>query len=75
MDVAAERVRELRRLFPQAGEAPVALMTLAEGLAAAGRHDEAIAALESLILEYPQSALTPIGRRTLAELREEVPKS
>jgi hypothetical protein len=31
--------------------------------------------LEQLIIEYPKSALTPIGRRRLAELREQVPSS
>ncbi len=53
----------------------MALVTLAEALAAKGRREEAIVLLEALILDYPESALTPLGRRRLAELREEVPRS
>jgi hypothetical protein len=51
------------------------MMTLAEELAVSGRLSEAIALLEDLILDYPESALTPIGRRRLAELKEEIPRS
>ncbi len=50
-------------------------MRLAEALAGDGRGLEAIALLEDLILRYPDSALTPVARRRLAELREEVPRS
>jgi TolA-binding protein len=74
----AEAEQVLRRIperYPRSGEAPVAMMTLAEELAVSGRLSEAIALLEDLILEYPESALTPIGRRRLAELKEEIPRS
>jgi hypothetical protein len=53
----------------------VALVALAESLAARGEREEAITLLERLILDYPESALTPLGRRRLAEIREEVPRS
>ncbi len=62
-------------LYPESGEAPLALMKLAEALAAVDRKDDAIVILETLIIDYPESALTPIGRRRLAELREELPRS
>lgn len=62
--------------YGETGEAPVALMTLAEGLSVdPARRIEAMEILESLILEYPNSALAPIARRRLAELREQVPHS
>ncbi len=70
-----EALRRIVERYPTAGEAPVALVTLAEALATRGRREEAIALLEALILDYPDSALTPLGRRRLAELREEVPRS
>lgn len=72
---AEEVLRRIVERYPAAGEAPVALVTLAESLAARDRREEAIALLERLILDYPESALTPLGRRRLAELREEVPRS
>ncbi len=75
LDTATATLQRLRDLYPEAGESPVAMMKVAEGLAAAGRRAEAIAILEQLIIEYSESALTPIGRRKLAELREEVPRS
>ncbi len=74
-DRAEEVLRRIVERYPAAGEAPVALVTLAESLAARDRREEAIALLERLILDYPESALTPLGRRRLAELREEVPRS
>ncbi len=72
---AEEALRRVIERYPTSGEAPVALVTLAEALAAKGRRKEAIVLLEALILDYPDSALTPLGRRRLAELREEVPRS
>ncbi len=68
-------LRRIPERYPESGEAPVALMDLAEALARADRKSDAIELLETLILDYPDSALTPIGRRRLAELKEEVPKS
>jgi len=68
-------LRRVPDLYPESGEAPLALMTLAEALTEVDRRDEAIAILETLIIDYPNSALTPIGRRRLAELNEEIPRS
>ncbi len=68
-------LRRVAERYPESGEAPVALVTLAEALAADGRPAAAIDLLETLILQYPESALTPLGRRRLAELKEEVPRS
>ncbi len=69
-------LRRIPEEFPEAGEAPVALMTLADALAYdAERRDDAIELLETLILGYPESALTPIARRRLAEIRQQVPRS
>ncbi|NIN70837.1 MAG: tetratricopeptide repeat protein [Gemmatimonadetes bacterium] len=75
LDGAETVLRRLAERYPESGEAPVAMMLLAEALAVNGRRAAAIALLEELIIEYPESALTPIGRRRLAELREEVPGS
>ncbi|UCC82363.1 MAG: tetratricopeptide repeat protein [Gemmatimonadota bacterium] len=75
LDGAETVLGRLGERYPESGEAPVAMMMLAEALALNGRRAEAIALLEELIIEYPESALTPIGRRRLAELREEVPRS
>jgi predicted Zn-dependent protease len=74
-DRAETVLRRIPELYPESGEAPVALVTLAEALAADGKAMSAIEILETLILEYPESALTPLGRRRLAELKEEVPRS
>jgi predicted Zn-dependent protease len=74
LDAAEPTLRRVRERYPDSGEAPVALMMLAESLAVKGRRAEAIVLLEELIIEYPESALTPIGRRRLAELRDEVPR-
>lgn len=75
IDRAEPVLRSLRARFPESGEAPVALLTLAEALARQDRLSDAIALLEELIVEYPESALTPIGRRRLAEFQAEVPRS
>jgi predicted Zn-dependent protease len=75
LDGAEAVLQRLAERYPESGEAPVAMMVLAEALALNGRRAEAMVLLEELIIEYPESALTPIGRRRLAELREEVPRS
>ncbi|NIR44053.1 MAG: tetratricopeptide repeat protein [Gemmatimonadetes bacterium] len=75
LEPAREVMLRVPERFPDSGAAPVALITLAEAMAAADRRGEAIALLETLIIEYPGSALTPIGRRRLAELEGEVPRS
>ncbi|UCF18371.1 MAG: tetratricopeptide repeat protein [Gemmatimonadota bacterium] len=72
---AAVVLRLISQRYPDAAEAPVALLNLADAYTAAGRSADAIIVLEELILKYPESALTPIGRRQLAELRDEVPRS
>jgi len=75
VDRAEMVLRSIRERYPASGEATVALVTLAEALAAEGRLMSAIELLETLILEYPESALTPLGRRRMAELKDEVPRS
>jgi len=75
IETAEEVLGAIPRSYPGSGEAPVSLIRLAEALAAADRRVEAIRLLETLILDYPDSALTPLGRRRLSELREEVPRS
>ena len=68
-----EMLRRIPEHYPRSGEAPVALLMLAEALAVSAQPAEAAALLEKLILGYPESALAPIGRRRLAELRQQVP--
>jgi tetratricopeptide (TPR) repeat protein len=75
LDSAESVLRGVPENYPESGEAPLALMTLADALSAAGRLDDAIATFETLIIDYPDSALTPIARRRLAELSEEIPRS
>ncbi len=75
IETAEEVLNAIPRSYPGSGEAPVSLIRLAEALAAVDRRLEAIQLLETLILDYPDSALTPLGRRRLSELREEVPRS
>ena len=70
-----ELLRRIPERYPRSGEAPVALITLADALAATDQSDAAIKVLETLIIDYPDSALTPIGRRRLAELKQQVPRS
>ncbi len=53
--------------------APAAAYHLARVEEAVGRNDEARARLESLILEYPESAVVPLARRMLDRLRGAVP--
>ncbi|MEE8551020.1 MAG: tetratricopeptide repeat protein [Gemmatimonadota bacterium] len=75
LERAEEVLRRIPALYPRSGEAPVALMTLAEALAERNRRPVAMELLESLILDYPESALAPIARRRLAELSGQVPRS
>jgi tetratricopeptide (TPR) repeat protein len=75
IETAEEVLSAIPRSYPGSGEAPVSLIRLAEALAAVDRRVEAVRLLEKLILDYPDSALTPLGRRRLSELREEVPRS
>ncbi len=63
----------LARDHPRSPEAPEALLAWARALRDAGRPQEAIATLETLLVEYPESALLPQARRDLDRLRGQVP--
>ena len=58
-----------------AAAAPAALLELGRLQAQGGRGQEAVATLEQLILDYPQSALVPQARRAMDEARGAVPPS
>lgn len=58
---------------PASASAPAAGYHLARVHEELGRHEEARARLESLILEYPESAVVPLARRMLDRLRGAVP--
>ncbi len=58
---------------PASASAPAAAYHLARVHEELGRNDEARARLESLILEYPESAVVPLARRMLDRLRGAVP--
>ena len=58
---------------PASASAPAAGYHLARVHEELGRNEEARARLESLILEYPESAIVPLARRMLDRLREAVP--
>ncbi|HEX5634909.1 MAG TPA: tetratricopeptide repeat protein, partial [Gemmatimonadales bacterium] len=53
--------------------APAAMLELGRLLARSGRGTDAVAVLEQLILDHPQSALVPQARRALDEARGAVP--
>jgi thioredoxin-like negative regulator of GroEL len=55
--------------------APAASLELARLLLAVGRKTESQAILEQLILDHPQSAVTPQARRLLDEIRGAVPRT
>ncbi|MDQ4080711.1 MAG: hypothetical protein M3125_08120, partial [Gemmatimonadota bacterium] len=56
-----------------APEAPEANLEWARALRRAGRHTDAVARLEHLILTYPDSALVPQARRELELARGAIP--
>jgi TolA-binding protein len=58
-----------------AAAAPAALLELGRLLAQGGRSQDAVAVLEQLILDHPQSALVPQARRAIDEARGAVPPS
>ena len=73
LEKAARSVRiKLVRAWPRGPQAPRALLDLARS---ERWEDPGQAAewLERLIVEYPESAMAPVARRTLAELRDGVP--
>jgi hypothetical protein len=65
------------RDHPAAPETPAAILRYADRLARRGPDgvEEARVWLERLVLEYPESALVPLARRRLEELRGRVPSS
>ena len=76
LDRAEATLRQVGAEYAETPEAPIALMALAEALSVEpSRRTEAIEILESIILDYPDSAVTPIARRKLAELRRQIPHS
>jgi hypothetical protein len=56
--------------FPKSPEAPEALLASARALRVAGDTAGAVARYESLLIDYPDSALLPQGRRELEQLRK-----
>lgn len=78
--LAGGAVGEAHALFQRAAgatgtaAAPAARLELARVLARQGRERDALAALEQLIIEYPQSAVAPQARRLLDTMRGGVPK-
>ena len=59
--------------YPKSPEAPEALLASARALRDAGDTPGAITRLETLLVEYPESALLPQARRDLERLRGRVP--
>ncbi len=55
--------------FPKSPEAPESLLASARALRAAGDKAGAIARYESLLIDYPESALLPQGRREMQQLK------
>jgi tetratricopeptide (TPR) repeat protein len=64
---------ELATRASEAPEAPEANLEWARALRRAGRHADAVARLEHLILTYPNSALVPQARRELELARGAIP--
>ncbi|MGQ0715373.1 MAG: tetratricopeptide repeat protein [Gemmatimonadaceae bacterium] len=64
---------ELATKSADAPEAPEANLEWARALRRAGRHTDAVARLEHLILTYPNSALVPQARRELELARGAIP--
>lgn len=73
----SERIRRMIVMeYPDAPEAPAALLLLGRSLARRpGEVAEAEAVLERLVLDYPRSPLVPQARRELERLRTVVPRS
>ncbi len=61
------------RDFPTSPEAPEALLASARALRDAGDKNGAITRYESLLIDYPESALLPQGRRELELLKRGAP--
>jgi len=61
------------RQFPKSPEAPEALLASARAMREAGDRAGATARLETLLVEYPESALLPQARRELERMKGQVP--
>jgi tetratricopeptide (TPR) repeat protein len=72
VDEAGDLRSTLVRTWPESPEAPEAMLALARA-AENGDPELALAWLERLVVEYPGSALAPLARREMAELRGRVP--
>ncbi len=59
--------------YPKSPEAPEALLGAARALRDAGDKAAAITRYETLLVDYPESALLPQGRRELEQLKRTVP--
>ncbi len=59
--------------YPKSPEAPEALLASARALRDAGSVPAAVTRFESLLVDYPESALLPQARRDLERLRGQVP--
>ncbi|MEO7522140.1 MAG: tetratricopeptide repeat protein, partial [Gemmatimonas sp.] len=59
--------------YPKSPEAPEALLLSARALRDAGKRANAVTRLETLLVEYPESALAPQARRDLDRLKGQVP--
>ena len=59
--------------YPRSPEAPDVLLTWARALRDANDKAGAITRYESLLVDYPESALLPQARRDLERLRGQVP--
>jgi tetratricopeptide (TPR) repeat protein len=61
------------KIYPKSPEAPEALLASARALRDLGDKAAAIARYESLLIDYPESALLPQGRRELGQLKGGAP--
>jgi tetratricopeptide (TPR) repeat protein len=61
------------KTYPKSPEAPDALLSSARALRDTGNTAGAIARYESLLVDYPDSALSPQGRRELSQLKGGAP--
>lgn len=65
--------KRIRADFPKSPEAPEAQLAWAQTLSRNGDFKGAVEQMESLLLDYPDSALAPQARRELITLRAKVP--
>ncbi len=72
-EAASRSRRVLVETWPDAAEAPAAMLALARSASSAGRTADARAWLERLVLAFPDHALAPVARRELEALPETGP--